>query len=34
MDKSMIEKTVGVFKTPQDFNWAWEFYSAEVGDWV
>ena len=34
MDKILIEKMVEIFKTPKNFNWAWQYYSDIIGDWV
>ena len=34
MDKFLIEKMVEIFKTPTNFNWAWQFFSEKLGYWV
>ena len=34
VDESLKEKMVELFKTPKNFNWAWQFFSEDQGDWI
>ena len=34
VDESLKCKLYEIFKKPNDFNWAWQFYCENTGDWI